>query len=120
MYGDEETLATWLRASPRRRLITIGEDTIMGTESFASKFPRETLIMDRIPPAYEFWPPQAKSVKHLYVRAQYAHMPLILDGIVLPSVLKLLPVEKLPDLPWRLPVGSLPPLPDAAVDAPGD
>ena len=120
MYGDEDTLATWLRASPRRRLITVGEDTVLGTESFASKFPKETLTMDRIPPAYDFWPPHAKSVKHLYVRAQYAHMPLILDGIVLPSVLKLLPVERLPALPWKLPLGSLPPLPDAAVDAPGD
>ena len=48
------------------------------------------------------------------------HMPLVTDGIVLPSLLRLLPVELLADEPWQLPLGSLPPLPDAAVDAPAD
>lgn len=120
MYGDEETVAAWLRASPRRRLITVGEDTVLGTESFASKFPAETMTMDRFPPAYELWPTAAKSAKHLYIRAQFLHMPLVTEGIVLPSLLRLLPVERLPDLPWKLPLGSLPPLPDASVDAPPD
>ena len=116
MYGEEELIATWLRASPRRRLITVGEDTILGTESFAAKFPAETLTLDRVPSAYELWPAEARSAKHLYVRAQYMHMPLVTEGIVLPSLLRLLPVERLPELPWKLPVGSLPPLPDAAID----
>ena len=50
-------------------------------------------------------------------------MPLVTEGIALPSLLRLLPVELLADEPWRLPPGALPPLPDAAVDAaidPGD
>ena len=116
MYGEEDLIAAWLRASPRRRLITVGEDTLLGTESFAAKFPADTLTMDRVPPAYELWPAGAKSAKHLYVRAQYMHMPLVTEGIVLPSLLRLLPVERLPELPWKLPVGSLPPLPDATTD----
>lgn len=120
MYGEEETLAAWLRASPRRRLITVGADTVLGTESFATKFPNDTFIVNRLPSASEFWPPQARTAKHLYVRGQFGHMPLILDGTVIPSLLRLLPIERLPDLPWQLPLGSLPPLPDAAVDAPGD
>jgi hypothetical protein len=116
MYGDEELIAAWLRASPRRRLITVGEDTVLGTESFAQKFPKDTYTIDRFPPAYELWPQEAKSAKHLYVKAQFLHMPLVTEGIVLPSLLKLLPVERLPDLPWQLPLGSLPPLVDAATD----
>lgn len=120
MYGDEEIIAGWLRASPRRRLITVGEDTLLGTESFASKFPRETFTVDRFPPAYELWPAEAYTARHLYVRAQFAHMPLVIDGIVIPSLLRLLPVESLATAAWRLPLGSLPPLPDAAADMTGD
>jgi hypothetical protein len=123
MYGDEELIATWLRASPRRRLITVGEDTILGTESFAARFPAETITIDRVPPAYELWPIDVatlRAAKHVYLRAQYEHMPLVTEGIVLPAVLRLLPIEPLATLPWQLPLGSLPPLPDAAVDAPVD
>lgn len=120
MYGDEELIATWLRASPRRRLITVGEDTVLGTESFAAKFPADTFTVNRIPPAYDFWPERARTARHLYVRAQFAHMPLVTEGIVLPSLLRLLPVERLGNLPWKLPLGSMPPLPDATVDAPVD
>ena len=58
-----------------------------------------------------------RTARHLYIRAQFMHMPLVTEGIVLPSLLRLLPVEQLADLPWRLPLGSLPPLPDAAIDA---
>lgn len=120
MYGDEELFATWLRASPRRRLVTLGEDTVLGTESFAAKFPADTFTVNRVPPAYDAWPDRARTARHLYVRAQYAHMPLVTEGIVLPSLLRLLPVERLGNLPWKLPLGSLPPLPDATVDAPVD
>ncbi len=56
----------------------------------------------------------------MYIRAQFAHMPLVTDGVVLPSLLRLLPVELLGDEPWKQPLGSLPLLPDAAVDAPSD
>jgi len=42
-------------------------------------------------------------------------MPLVTEGIVLPSLLRLLPVELLADEPWRLPLGALPALADAQV-----
>ncbi|MBS1119418.1 MAG: hypothetical protein H6Q90_1646 [Deltaproteobacteria bacterium] len=119
MYGDEDLIVGWYRASPRHRLIMVGEDTVLGAESVAAKIP-ETVTLNRIPPAYELWPAEARTARHLYVRAQFQHMPLVTDGIVLPSLLRLLPVERLPDEPWQLPVGSLLPLPDAAVDAPAD
>ncbi len=115
MYGEEELIAAWLRASPRRRLITLGEDTVLGTESFASKFPAETFTIDRVPPAYELCPAEARSAKHLYVRAQFIHRALVTDGIVLPSLLRLLPVERLGELPWQLPLGTLQPLTDGGV-----
>ena len=113
MYGDEDAVVGWLRASPRHRLIFVGEDTLLGTESVADKLP-ETLTIDRFPPTYDTWPPAARTARSVYVRAQYLHMPLVTEGIVLPSLLRLLPVELLADEPWRLPLGSLPPLVDAA------
>jgi hypothetical protein len=114
MYGDEDLIVGWLRASPRHRLIFVGEDTLLGTESVAEKLP-ETMTIDRFPPTYDTWPAAARTARSLYIRAQYAHMPLVTEGIVLPALLRLLPVEQLADQPWRLPLGSLPPLPDAAV-----
>src|SRR3954468_447690 len=122
MYGDEDAVIGWLRASPRPRLVFVGEDTLLATESVADKLP-ETLTIDRFPPTYDTWPAAARTARSVYVRAQYAHMPLVTEGIVLPSLLRLLPVELLAEQPWRLPLGSLPPLADAAVEAavdPGD
>jgi len=116
MYGDEDLILSWLKASARHRLIMVGEDTILGTESVAEKLP-DIVTLDRVPPTYDTWPPEARSARVVYVRAQYQHMPLVTEGNVLPGVLRLLPVELLADEPWQVPQGSLTPLPDAAVDA---
>ncbi|MEO7736137.1 MAG: hypothetical protein ABIY55_34585 [Kofleriaceae bacterium] len=115
MYGDEEAIAGWVRASPRHRLIFVGEDTLLATESVADKL-SDVVTIDRVPPTYDTWPAAAKTAQAVYVRAQYLHMPLITEGIVLPSLLRLLPVELLADEPWQLPIGSLAPLLDAGVD----
>ena len=119
MYGNEELIEAWYRASSRHRLITVGEDTLQWNEQFIRDIP-ETLVIDRVPPTYDFYPPEAKTARAVYMRAQYFHMPLVTDGIVLPALLRLLPVELLGDEPWKQPLGALPPLPDAAIDAPSD
>ncbi len=121
MYGNEEVMEAWLRASPHHRLITVGEDTLQWNEQFARDMP-ETFIVDRVPPAYDLWPPEAKTARIVYVRAQFFHMPLVTDGIVLPSVLRLLPIELLATGPWQHPLGAMPAMPDAALiyDAPSD
>jgi hypothetical protein len=119
MYANEEIMEAWLRASPLHRLITIGEDTLQWNEQFLRDMP-DTFVVDRVPPTYDTWPAEAKTARIVYVRAQYYHMPLVTHGIVLPSVLRLLPVELLADEPWQHPLGALPPLMDAAVNAAGD
>ena len=115
MYGDEDLIINWYKSSTRHRLIMVGEDTVLATESIASKLP-DTKILDRFPPTYDLWPADVKAARLVYIRAQYAHMPLVNEGIVLPSLLRLLPVERLAEQPWQLPLGSLPPLPDAGPD----
>jgi hypothetical protein len=114
MYGDEDAIVGWVRSSPRHRLIFVGEDTLLATESVVEKLP-DALTIDRFPPTYDTWPAAARTARAVYVRAQFAHMPLVTEGIVLPSLLRLLPVELLADEPWRLPLGALPALVDAQV-----
>jgi hypothetical protein len=119
MYANEEMIEAWLRASAVHRVITVGEDTLQWNEQFARDM-GDMLIVDRVPPTWELWPPEAKTARIVYVRAQFFHMPLVTDGIVLPAMLRLLPVELLADEPWQQPLGAMPPLPDAAVDTASD
>ena len=112
-YGDEPPLLAWYNGSPRRRLISVGADTILGTESIASKIP-ETVRIDRFPPTFDTMPAAAKTARHLYIRAQFDHFPLVRDGIAIPSLLRLMPIEQLASLPWKQPLGSIPALPDAS------
>jgi len=107
MYADEEQIEAWLRTSSRHRLITVGEDTLQWNEQFLRDVP-DTVVIDRVPPSYDTWPPEARTARSVYVRAQFAHMPLVTDGIVLPALLRLLPVELLGDEPWQQPLGALP------------
>ncbi len=114
MYGEEDKFIEWYKASPSRRLILVGEDTVLGGEAYAQKLP-EALVIDRVPPSYELFPPEARSSRLVYLRAQYGHMALVMEGIVMPSVMRLLPVEQLVDGPWKLPMGPLTRGPDAAI-----
>lgn len=114
MYGDEDKIVAWYKASPRHRLIMIGEDTVLGAEGIAQKLP-EAFVMDRFPPSYDLFPAEARSSRLVYLRAQFGHMALVMEGIVMPSVMRLLPIERLVDGPWKLPMGPLTPGPDAAM-----
>ncbi len=107
MYADQDAIETWYRASPRHRIIFVGEDTLLWTEEFARDVP-DTLILDRIPTSYDQWPPEARTARSIYIRSQYMHMPLIVEGNTIPQLLRLLPVELLADEPWQAAPGSLP------------
>jgi hypothetical protein len=113
-YADNDTIKAWYQASPHHRLITVGEDTMLWTEELARAI-SDTVTLDRFPPSYDAWPPEARAARHLYVRSQWLHMPLVTDGNAIPLLLRLIPAELLPNLPWKHPLGVLPPLPDAAV-----
>ncbi len=39
MYGNEEQIEAWMRASPRHRLVTVGEDTLIYNESLLRALP---------------------------------------------------------------------------------
>jgi hypothetical protein len=104
MYGNEEQIEAWMRASPKHKLVTVGEDTLIYNENLLKALP-DTFVMDRVPTEYQLWPTEARTARSVYIRAQFMHMPLVTDGIVLPSLLRLLPVPLLPDEPWTQPLG---------------
>jgi hypothetical protein len=112
MYGAEDTYGAWVRASKQHRLITVGEDTLTWNENLLRELP-DAVVVNHVPPTYDTWPAEAKTAQVVYVRAQYFHMPLVTEGIVLPAVLRLLPVELLADEPWQHPLGGMPLRPDA-------
>lgn len=116
-YGDEGRFADWLAASARRRLIVIGWDTLLGTESLASKLPG-VVTLDRFPASWDAWRPDVHRARALYIRSQLMHMPLVTDGVALPVLLRSLPIARLPTLPWRAPLGVLPQLAPLGPPAP--
>jgi hypothetical protein len=117
LYADQDEIAAWYRSSPRHRIVFVGEDTLLWTEELARDIP-ETVILDRIPLTYDQWPPETKTARSVYVRSQYYHMPLVMEGNTIPQLLRLLPVELLADEPWQAAPGALPI--DAPVTPPPD
>lgn len=119
MYANDDKIEAWYRASPTHRFITVGQDTLMWNEQLARAL-SDIVTIDLIPPTYDTWPREARTARAVYVRSQFAHMPLVTNGIVLPSLLRLLAVELLPDAPWQHRLGDLPAVPSAsATTAPG-
>jgi hypothetical protein len=107
LYGEQESFGGWLAASPQRRLITVGDDTVRWTEELAASI-AETEIADHFPIAPEGWTAEQRAARHLYVRSQFGHMAQITGGVALPLLLRLLPVVRLPDTAWHQPLGQLP------------
>jgi len=114
MYAEIAPFREWVLAAPRHRFIDVTEDTVRWSEELARDLLDDgvmPVMVDRIPPDDRSWPTDAYAARALFVRSQYAHMPLVMGGRVLPLVLRLLPVEILADSPWAQPLGDLPPKP---------
>jgi hypothetical protein len=116
LYAEIEPFRDWVLASPRRRLIDVSEDTIRWSEELwrdltAAGVP--PVALDRFPDDDRDWPDGASDARVVAVRAQFDHMAIVTGGVVIPLVLRLVPVEVLPDAPWREPIGQLPPPPPA-------
>ncbi len=109
LYGENDVFQEWFDGGPHRRLITVGDDTLRWTEEMASDI-NETFTVDMLPAAYDAWPSGALTARHVYVRSQFSHMPLVTSGRAIPVLLRLLPVETLPTSPWQAPLGQLPTL----------
>jgi len=104
MYAEIEPFRDWLEAAPARRLINVGDDTIIWTEDLSHQL--QMVEVDRFPP--DRLPPEVSTARAVYVRSQFGHMGLVTGGVAIPELLRALPVEILPDAPWDEPLGVLP------------
>lgn len=109
LYGENDVFQEWFEGGPNRRLITVGDDTLRWTEEMAGDI-SGTFTVDMIPAAYDLWPSEALSARHVYVRSQFSHMALVTGGRAIPALIRLLPVETLASSPWQVGLGQLPPL----------
>jgi hypothetical protein len=112
-YARIDPFVDWVEGSPAHHLYFVGDDTIEWTEEMRRRMP-ETVEVDRF--TFDGLPRDARAARVVYVRSQFAHMPIVTGGIALPSLVRAMPLEALPDAPWQVQLGDLPE-PDAAVDA---
>jgi hypothetical protein len=110
-YGHLEPFEEWVKARPAHHLYFVGDDTIEWTEEMRRELPG-TIEVDRF--TFDGLPRDAHAARVVYVRSQFAHMPIVTGGIALPSLVRAMPLEALPDSPWAVQLGSLP-APDAGV-----
>ena len=107
VYAENDAFHQWLQAAPNHRLLTIGDDTLRWTEELA-RDAADTLTIDWVPYAYAQWPAAAYTARHVYVRSQYGHMPIVTNGWVIPQFLRLVGAPTLPDTAWQTSPGDLP------------
>jgi len=97
-YGEIESYRSWVLASPRHRLIDVGDDTRRWTEQLHAELP-DTVTLDGFPSVEEEIPRSAARAKILYIRSSIGHFPLVTAGIALPMVLRTLTRRRLLDVP---------------------
>lgn len=97
-YGEIESYRSWVLASPKHRLIDIGDDTRQWTEKLHAELP-STVTLNGFPSVEEEIPPAAAKAKVLYIRSSLGHFPLVTGGIALPMVLRTLTRRRLLDVP---------------------
>jgi hypothetical protein len=110
-YARIDPFIDWVKASPAHHLYYVGDDTIEWTEEMRRQLPT-SVDVDRF--TFDGLPPEARAASIVYVKSQFAHMPLVTGGIALPTLMRAMPLEVLPHTPWTAPLGELP-MPDAGV-----
>jgi hypothetical protein len=113
MYEVIDPFREWLLASPDRRFLDVTEDTVVWSEQLVRDLAaagEAPVVVDRLPEDDRGWPDEARGARALMVRAQTTHMEMVTGGVVLPRVLRLLPVAIRGDSPWAHPLGDLPAL----------
>jgi hypothetical protein len=111
LYNELDAFRTWVLASPDRRIIDLSQDTIRWSEELSSSLAEaglSTVTVDRVPRDDLDWPDGIRDARAVMIRSQLEHMALVTDGVAIPVVLRLLPVEILPESPWKHPLGQLP------------
>jgi len=99
VYGEITQYRDWILASPKRRLITVGDtSTRKWTEELHAELP-DALVLDGFPPADTKIPRDLKRAQIVYIRSNVGHFPLVTGGVALPLTLRTLRGKLLLDMP---------------------
>ncbi len=97
-YGEIAQYRDWVLASPKRRLIDIGDDTKKWTEELHKQLP-DTLILEGFPSPETKMPRTVKRAQIVYVRSKIGHFKIVTGGLALPLTLRMLRGKLLLDEP---------------------
>jgi len=89
LYGKVSEVGAWLAQSPDHRLIDISVLTRPWAEELHKSLP-ETVVFEGLPSVRADHGQTARSARVVHVRARVGHMPLVTNGIALPTVLRTL------------------------------
>jgi hypothetical protein len=88
LYGEVDDFKAWLERSDAHRLIDVGGDeTRAWTEQLHAQFP-ESVVLDGFPEHLE----RMQSARIVYIRAAIDHLDVSAEGVVLPKLLRMLPL----------------------------
>jgi hypothetical protein len=88
-YGEVDRYRDWVLASPKRRLIYVGEETRWWTDRLHADLPR-SLVLDRFPTLAEGMPQLASRARFIYIKSSIGHHELVTGGTALPMILQTL------------------------------
>ena len=97
LYGFEDEYGFWLdRVKGHRdnKIILVAADTLRWSEPFVKRY-KKARTLDLIPEQYGDFERAALRAKILYMRAQYGHMNLVTDGLVIPVLLRATRLRKI-------------------------
>jgi hypothetical protein len=94
LYENEDDFEQWLRkrrTEKSNRLILVGSETVIRSESFCERF-RSAATLPAIPTDVAEFSRRERRSRLLYLVSQYEHMAIITEGKVMPMLLQLTPI----------------------------
>ena len=89
LYGQVNDVDQWVTASPEHRLIDVSVITRPWAEKLHELLP-ETVVYEGLPAVRKDHGESARDARIVHVRARIGHMPLVTNGVALPTVLRTL------------------------------
>jgi hypothetical protein len=98
LYNNEKEFGDWISdtRSRNRRLILVGVETLEISQRFSRQF-GFSVFRDSIPRDYSEFTKAEKDARLLHLTTDYDHMELVHTGEVIPVILRLGPLARLPD-----------------------
>jgi hypothetical protein len=89
LYGKVDDVEQWITSSPDRRLIDVSVITRPWADRLHELLP-ETVVYEGLPSVRLDHGESARDARIIHVRARIGHMPLVTNGVALPTVLRTL------------------------------